>query len=227
MRSPRYAICYTPPPSSPLACFGAGVLGYDCFERVSVPHLTPDRITPSLPALATLDVRRYGFRAKLVEPFCLSDCCEDEIVARLDSFSRAHAPIPVGPLQVVAIGPVVALVPTQADPRLGAFASACLTAFDPYSVALASEAERCTSGALAQVGADLLDRDRPADLAYFRMTLTGPLAASEVELFTRLLSRAFAPMASDRVEIDAVSLMRQDDLADSFFVLARRRLTGR
>ena len=59
------------------------------------------------------------------------------------------------------------------------------------------------------------------------MTLAGPLPASEAELFTRLLSKAFAPMAADRVEIDAVSLMRQDDLADSFYVRARRRLTGR
>jgi len=228
MSSPRYAISYTPPPTSPLARFGAGVLGYDCFERTSVPHLPLDRIGPSLLALATLDVRRYGFHARLVEPFCLHNCGEDEIVAALDSFSRAHAPLPVGPLQIVAIGPVLTLVPAQTDPGLGAFASACLTAFDRYRVPLAAgKPERSLAGGSTMGECDPLDRAGSADCGRFRMALTGPLPASEVELFTTLLSNAFAPMSGDCVEIDAVSLMRQDDLADCFFVLARRRLTGR
>jgi len=228
MPLPRYAIYYTPPPSSPLARFGAGVLGYDSFERVSVSRLTLDRIAPSLLAMATLDVRRYGFHARLVEPFVLSDYSEGEIVAMLDSFSRAHAPVPVGPLQVVAIGPVVALVPAQMDPGIGAFARACLTAFDRYRVPLAAGKPEQSLAVGPAVGErDPLDRAGWADCGRFRMALTGPLPASEVELFTRLLSNAFVPMSDDRVEIDAVSLMRQDDLADCFFVLARRRLTGR
>jgi hypothetical protein len=32
MSGPHYAVSYTPPSYSPLAKFGAGILGYDCFE---------------------------------------------------------------------------------------------------------------------------------------------------------------------------------------------------
>ena len=39
MSSRRYAIYYTPPPFSALARFGAGVIGYDCFEGKEVLHL--------------------------------------------------------------------------------------------------------------------------------------------------------------------------------------------
>jgi hypothetical protein len=45
-------------------------------------------------------------------------------------------------------------------------------------------------------------------------------------LLTALLSAAFADLARDPVELDAISLMRQDEPEERFFVLARHRLTG-
>jgi hypothetical protein len=45
-------------------------------------------------------------------------------------------------------------------------------------------------------------------------------------LFAALLANAFAPLARDHAELDAVSLMRQDDPDRRFFVVARCRLSG-
>jgi hypothetical protein len=61
--SPRYAIYYTPPPFSALARFGAGVIGYDCFDAVEVAHARLDGIDSNIQKLMTLDPRQYGFDA--------------------------------------------------------------------------------------------------------------------------------------------------------------------
>ena len=80
MPVPRYAISYTPPPDSPLARFGAAVLGYDCFYRTEVPRRRIDGIDPSVLTLATVEPRRYGFHGLLVGPFRLKDQSEAALI---------------------------------------------------------------------------------------------------------------------------------------------------
>jgi hypothetical protein len=69
MRSPRYAIAYTPLPSSPLARFGASVLGYDCFDRVDMPRLMVHRLDPAVLALAPSSRDAAGSRPRWSRPF--------------------------------------------------------------------------------------------------------------------------------------------------------------
>jgi Protein of unknown function (DUF1045) len=58
------------------------------------------------------------------------------------------------------------------------------------------------------------------------MTLTGPLPAGDRAPWQAALAAAFAPLADEPVEVDAVSLLRQDDRASRFRVIARRPLEG-
>src|SRR6185436_2860333 len=90
----RYAIYHTPPPDSPLAAFGAGVIGYDCFARSDVPHRSIEGIDPAVLALSTVEPRRYGFHATLMAPFCLADGTdEDGLANAFSAFASSQFPI--------------------------------------------------------------------------------------------------------------------------------------
>jgi Protein of unknown function (DUF1045) len=276
MPSPRFGIAYTPPPSSPLARFGAEILGYDSFEGVEVPHQGLGRLDRAVLALATREPRRYGFHAALVSPFRINGCRQEDIVAAIDRFAWRHSPAAVGPLEVAALGNFVALVPLQDDPSVAAFAGACLKEFDRFAwrhppaavgplevaalgnfVALVplqddpsvaafagaclkefdrfaaplspSEREERKADGLTERQLQLLHRwgdPYVLDQFRFRMVLAGPLPASEVALLAELLAGAFANLARDHVELDAISLLRQDNGDRRFRVAVRRRLTG-
>src|SRR4051812_13276901 len=142
MSTARYAIYFTPPPDSPLARFGAGLLGYDCFERVDVPHRPIDGIDPAALARATIEPRRYGFHATLVAPFRLAPGMDGGALMKVFSaFAAAHTPVAAGPLRVAAIGRFVALVPAEPCPAIEEFAGACVEAFNGFRAPL-DEADR-------------------------------------------------------------------------------------
>ena len=93
-----YALAYTPPPASPLAKFGAGILGYDCFEGVDVPQRTVPGIDPALLSLLTVAPRRFGFQATVVPPFSLHERRENELRLAVETLARDHHPMLLGPL---------------------------------------------------------------------------------------------------------------------------------
>jgi len=231
MPVPRYAISYTPPPDSPLARFGAGVLGYDCFYRTEVPRRRVDGIDPAVLTLATVAPRRYGFHGLLVGPFRLKDQSEAALIEAADRLARSHPPLPVGPLGVASHNRSVVLRPLQQHAWLDEFAAACLEAFDPFRAPLSpAERHHLLADGLDTRQAALLDRwGYPYVLDEFRfhMTLAGPIPDGESASFEALLQAAFSARAADQLELDAISLMRQDDTAGAFHVLTRRRLTGR
>jgi hypothetical protein len=68
-RPPRYAIYFTPDPESPLARFGAGVIGYDSDGGHDVTRIPLDAVSPAEVVAATQAPRHYGFHATLVAPF--------------------------------------------------------------------------------------------------------------------------------------------------------------
>ena len=230
MSSPRFGIAYTPPPSSPLARFGAEILGYDGFEGVEVRHLRLGRLDPALLALATREPRRCGFHAGLVSPFRMNGCRQEDLVAAIDRFAWRHPPAAVGPLQVASAGNFVALVPVQDDPSVAAFAGACLKEFDRFAAPLSpAEREQRKQDGLTERQLQLLNRwgdPYVLDQFRFRMNLAGPLPANEVALLAELLASAFSDLARDHVELDAISLLRQDNADRRFRVVVRRRLTG-
>lgn len=228
--SPRYAIYYTPPPFSALARFGSSVIGYDCFDAVDVPYARLAGIDAALQKLMTVEPRRYGFHATVVAPFHLKDRSEDELIQAASSFAARTRPVRLGGLAVAEFGDFVALVPFKADEGVAKFAAKCLEAFDEYRAPLsAADRERRLKAKLSARQIELMDRwGYPYVLDEFRfhMTLTGALQDNLRDTFRGALALAFEDRSRDTYEIDAISVMRQDDSGARFRVLRRCRLRG-
>jgi 2'-5' RNA ligase len=230
-QQPRYAIYFTPPPYSPLARFGAGVIGYDCFEKVAAGHLLLKDIDAKELAFATAAPRRYGFHATLVAPFILGEASENELLAALDEFCSAQHPVHLGMFKVAAIEDFIALTPVETPPDLAALEHACVEFFDPFRAPLSTEdRERRLTAGLSRRQKDYLDQwGYPYVLEEFRfhMTLTGRLSPADLPRFQSALATAYEPLSGNYVDLDALSLLRQKDRESRFEVLERRVMRGR
>jgi putative phosphonate metabolism protein len=231
MPQARFALYFTPPPGSPLACFGAAVLGYDCDAGTAVAQATLGGIAPAAAAAGAAEPARYGFHGTLTAPFELaSGRSEKELTAALATFAARRAPAELGRLAVGNIGAFTALLPVGPQTAVSALAGHCVIAFSDYRAALSPhDRERRLAARLTVRQAELLERwGYPYVFEEFRfhMTLTGRLPPQERAPWRAALAAAFAPLASEPVEIDAVSLVRQDDRGARFRVVTRQKLTG-
>ena len=227
----RFALYFTPPPGSALARFGAGVLGYDCDTGAPVARRKLDGIDAAAAAAATADPARYGFHGTLMAPFAPAPGRSvDELEAALAAFVRGRAPVPLGRLKVAGIGAFTALVPAGREDAVRTFAGDCVTAFDGFRAPLsARDRARHLATRLSPRQVELLDRwGYPYVFSEFRfhMTLTGRLPAHEQARWQAALAVAFAPLAPSPVDVDAVSLVRQEDRDAPFRVIAREPLQG-
>lgn len=225
----RFALYFTPVPGSALARFGAEVLGYDCDAGVPVERRKLDGIAEEAAAAATAEPARYGFHGTLTAPFELArGRSPNELEAALATFARGRAPVPLGRLKVAGIGSFTALVPAGPQDAVAALAGDCVTAFNDFRAPLTARyRERRLAARLSERQVELLERwGYPYVFSEYRfhMTLTGRLPAPEQARWQAVLGAAYAPLAPAPVEIDAVSLVRQDDRGAAFRVIARHPL---
>lgn len=225
---PRYAIYYTPPPFSALAKFGASVLGYDCFEGQDVPFGAFPGLEEPILKLVTVEPKRYGFHATIVAPFYLGRYDEADLVAAAEKFAAETLPVAVGGMDMRLYKSFVVLVPRDDCPALSQFAAECLRAIHPYAAPLSNgERERRTSAGLTPAQIALLDRwgyPYVLDQFQFHMTLAGPVPDELRNQVRDRLWAAYQEHASSVLEIDAISVLRQDDPAARFRILRRCRL---
>jgi putative phosphonate metabolism protein len=231
MAQARFALYFTPAPRSRLARFGAGILGYDCDSGATVPQARLDGIEAAAAARAAAEPARYGFHGTLMAPFELAPGrSAGDLTATLAGFAAPRAPVSLGRLKVDSIGAFTALVPAGRQDAVGALAAECLSAFDDFRAPLdARDRARRLAAGLSPRQSELLERwGYPYVFEEFRfhMTLTGRLPADERARWLPALAAAFAPLADEPVEVDAVSLLRQDDRAARFRVVARHPLQG-
>lgn len=145
----RYAVYFTPKPETPLARFGAAVLGYEADAGERVPHLDWPGIDPTALEAITAEPRRYGFHATLKAPFRLAEGFAEEALADAVRALAASQPVvPVGRLRPVLLGAFVALVPAEPSRRLDLLAAECVAALDRFRAPLdkAEFARRCRAG---------------------------------------------------------------------------------
>lgn len=227
MTAPRYAIYYTPPPFSPLARFGAGVVGYDCFEGVDVPHGAVAGIEASLLKLMTVEPRRYGFHATIVAPFYLDERGEGDLIAAAETYVSRTWPVPVGTLAMSLINSFAVLVPAEERPAVSLLAAEALKTFHPFCAPLTpADRERRLKAGLSAAQIELMDRwgyPYVLDQYRFHMTLAGPVPEDQRAKVRESLWNAYREQAPSVVEIDAISVMRQDESGGRFRVLRRCR----
>jgi 2'-5' RNA ligase len=228
--TPRYAIYYTPPPFSHLARFGAGILGYDCYHGTDVPQSDINGADPAVLRLMTVVPRRYGFHATIVAPFNLHKCTELDVADDIAAFARDYGPVMLGPLAIGTFQRFVVLTPFDGHNRIAKLASDCVKAFDRYRAPLSAvDRERRAVGGLTPRQIALMDRwgyPYVLDQFQFHMTLAGPVPEVQMAQVQAALSAAYEPLAGNHFEVDALSLMRQNDRSERFRVVERYRLRG-
>jgi putative phosphonate metabolism protein len=227
----RFAIYYTPAPGSALARFGSAILAYDCDAGAPIARRKLDGIDRDAAAAATSEPARYGFHGTLTAPFALAPGrSAEELRDALAAFAARRAPVPLGRLKVAPISGFTALVPAGPQDDVRTLAGDCVTAFNDFRAPLsARDRERRLAARLSPRQIELLDRwGYPYVFSEFRfhMTLTGRLPEHEQARWQTALAAAFLPLAETAVEIDAISLLRQDDRDGFFRVIARQPLQG-
>ena len=110
----RYAIYFTPSPETPLAVFGARLLGYDPDQGLPVAQMELSGVDREDLAAATEAPRRYGFHATIVAPFYLGDGPEEKLIERFRVFCNRTRPAQLGRLAVTPLDHLVALTPVTA-----------------------------------------------------------------------------------------------------------------
>jgi putative phosphonate metabolism protein len=221
---PRYAIYYASPPGSALNRFGADLLGYDAWTSENLPF--PNDVLERAIDWRELseDPRKYGFHATLKAPLSLVDRkSEAELLAACVDFARAVRPIPVIKPVVGSISGFIAVVPAEPSDQLQQLAADCVSAFDGFRAPLTAEDRaRRRPDMLSPRQRDYLDRwGYPYVMEEFRfhMTLTGRLDAARREPILKMLQERFSTIRIERLAIDRIALLRQDDPHSRFYIL--------
>lgn len=216
---PRYAIYFTPPPGHALARIAALWLGRDAFGE------GPAEGEPGA-AEWVAEPRRYGFHATLKAPFRLAEgASAEELRAALRDFAATTRVCPLGRLCLARPGNFLALAPERTPPALAEFAGRVVEAFDRFR-APPSEAERLRRrrAPLDATALALLERwGYPYVFERFRfhMSLTGPLAADQLEAAQARLEQRFAAVLTAEIRIDALTLFIEERQGADFRVCGR------
>jgi putative phosphonate metabolism protein len=227
---PRYAIYYAPDAATPLARFGAELLGYDAStgEDVSYPADVVAEM-PDWPAL-TGDPRKYGFHGTLKAPFPLAEWrSEAELVAICKLFANTPRAIPVIKPVVRAISGFTAVTPAEPSADLAALAQECVESFDGFRAPMTPDdrarrkPENLTARQVEQL--DRFGYPYVGPDFRFHMTLTARLPTERSAAVLAMLQQRFARLALDALQIDRIVLFKQSDATARFRVLRAFALT--
>ncbi|WP_439371496.1 DUF1045 domain-containing protein [Bradyrhizobium sp. DASA03120] len=221
---PRYAIYFAAGADSALSRFGAELLGYDAHTGDELPfpqqalHVVPDWRDVSA------DPRKYGFHATLKAPMALaSGKTEAGLMAACAAFAGKARPVPVIRPVVDAISGFIAVIPTEPVEALQELAADCVRNFDAYRAPLtAEERARRKPEKLSERQREYLARwGYPYVMEEFRfhMTLTGRLDAERRGPILAMLRDRFAALRLDALEINRITLFRQDGAKARFRIV--------
>lgn len=205
----RYAVYFTP--TGALAEAGAAWLGWDITTGTAVPR-------PDLPGLDLARIterpRKYGFHGTIKPPFVLADGTD---VAGLDAALAAVceeiAPVEPNRLELVNLGPFLALKPVGDQTALAELAAQVVMKLDPFG-APPDEAElsrRRQSHLTPKQEQNLQTWGYPHVMDQFRfhMTLTGRVSRAEEPAIRAALNSHFAQQLIDPVAVNTLTLAGQ------------------
>ncbi|WP_426421253.1 DUF1045 domain-containing protein [Bradyrhizobium genosp. A] len=228
---PRYAIYFAAGADHALSRFGAGLLGYDAYtgDEISFPqdalHVAPDWRD------ITADPRKYGFHGTLKAPMALAPGrTEAELVAACATFAEKARPMPVIQPVVDTISGFIAVIPAEPIDALRQLAADCARDFDSFRRPLTAEDRaRRRPEKLSERQREYLDLwGYPYVMEEFRfhMTLTGRLDAERRWPILEMLRARFATLKLATLEIDRVTLFRQDDAKARFRIVGEWKLAS-
>lgn len=225
----RYALYFAPPAENPWWQLLCRWLGYDANSGEDVQSLKLAAISASDQRAITEHPRHYGAHATLKAPFRLApQCTELELLKAVDAYAAHQTAFTLPALQVEHLKHFVALVPSQADPRINRIADDCTMQFDNFR-ALPSEAEMARR---LREPLDKLSLKLLATWGYphvlqryqFHLSLTGSLNAYPQKMTTDVMQAAqdvFAPLREVALPFDAVCVYRQTGANERFKLIHR------
>lgn len=174
----------------------------------------------------------YGFHATLKAPFRLGGgITEDALLRAIHEFARHRPAFALPPLRPAALASFVALVLPAPSLPMQALAADCVRGFDKFRAPLtaAERDRRRSAGLTARQEAHLLRWGYPyvLDDWQFHMTLTSRVNdAAERERLIAALADLFAPLQTEPVPVQDVSVFRQAGRREPFRLIARVALEG-
>lgn len=222
----RYAVYFTPAPTSGLAAFGSAVLGYDATTgQAAVRTGCLADIAQELDAVVRAP-RPYGFHATLKAPMVLrSGVAEADLVAAVTRLAASRPAVRLGRLELASLDGFLALVPAEPCPAVDMLAAECVATLDPLRAPMeTSDRERRLRQGLSPRQAALFERwgyPYVFDEFRFHMTLTGPLPEPERKAWLRRLQDAFSGLSRDEVVVDALSVLQQKERSAPFRLVER------
>lgn len=227
----RYAIYFTPPSSDPLLKVAANWLGRNAFtgQPVRPPqirNLAHEEITK-----LTESARRYGFHATLKAPFYLADGLEErELLSALMHFASSMKPVEIPKLKIANLDGFFALVPEEPVAKLNQLANDIVVAFDRFRAPPSAQeiAKRNPEKMSASERRNLEQWGYPYAFEDFRfhMTLTNPVAESDQERISHMLSEFLEPVLEEPVEINNIALFTEAEPGAPFEVHSLHPLAG-
>lgn len=223
--APRYALYYAPAADSALWRFGSATLGYDAVTGADVDFAVPPGCEGLDWSEVTAEPRRYGFHATLKAPFELANGRnEGALRAFARNYVAGRPPVRLAGLSINALGRFIALTPSEPSEELQRFAFDIVQAFEPFRAPLseADLARRLQSPLTPAHRAYLEAYGYPYvdDAFRFHMTLTGSLAAEQVDGVKASLIWAYAEAAlGGAITIDRVAIFKQESRSSRFVLL--------
>lgn len=223
----RYAIYYTPSPTSSLWRHGSRWLGRDAHSGQSLAQPRFRGIDPDTLAELTRTSARHGFHATLAPPFRLKDhLTEADLRTALADFIARQQPLTLPPLSVSQLDNFFCLRPTRHSTALQVLASLCTRAFDRFRAPLnPSELARSKAALLSgQEKKNLEMWGYPYVFEQFRFhfTLTGRMVEGKLkERVHGALLETFGPVLAEPLMIDALCLFVEPDFGQPLRCLQR------
>lgn len=136
----RFALYYTPPPSSLLWRLGSSWIGRDAYSGLDLSQPCCPGIAQNTLLQLTTQARRYGLHATLKPPFTLQrDATLSSLQEDLRAFGATQSPFTLGPLRLRKLMDFFCLGPESPPPQLETLASNCVKHFDCYRAPLSSQ----------------------------------------------------------------------------------------
>ncbi|SFB46523.1 putative phosphonate metabolism protein [Rhizobium sp. NFR07] len=219
----RYAIYFTPPAHDPLTLAASQWLGRNAFSGDMIEPPAVRGIGLHDIAFNTAIPRRSGFHATLKAPFRLApEISESMLLRHLMRFAGAHEPFQLPLLEIGRLGSFFGLMPERPCEHMRHFACAVVQEFDAFRAPISeAEIERSDTNDLsASQFTNLYRWGHPYVMDEFRfhMSLTGPLAPSDIRHFELALKEYFAPYLMKPVDIANLALFVEEEPGAPFQV---------
>ena len=220
MNFSRYAIYYIP--DLPLFQIGSDWLGWNSQSGQETLLSADDRRITDRP-------RKYGFHATVKPPFLLaSHSTQGELQDAFHAFCATSSPATGGTLKIARIGRFLAMTQDVQSNEVTELAASTVSHFDKFRAPLSDkDIEKRRQRRLTPQQDELLLRwGYPYVMQEFKfhMTLTGWLAANEIEAIEQRANTRFQEFIGQPLSIASLALLGEDRDSGHFHVVDKLSL---